>query len=79
MACLPPGHAKTQGRASHRRIAGKIFGGGPAGRLEGGLGNEGFVRMAGELELREHDEIGPLGGRLRPSLPDNGRIARNIP
>ena len=49
-----------------------------AGLLEGGLQHQVLGRIAGEIELRRHHEVGAEAARLRPRLSQPVAVAGDV-
>ena len=78
LAGLDPGQADEDRRAPVRRLARELLAGGAAGLLEGGLQHQVLGRVAGEVELRRHHEVGAEGGRLRARLAQPVAVAGDV-
>ena len=78
LAVLDPGQADQDRRAAVRRLARQLLAGRAARLLEGGLQHEVLGRIAGEVELRRHDDVGAEVGGLRARLAQPVAIAGNV-
>ena len=77
-AFLDPGQADEHRRPAVRGLARELLAGGAARLLEGGLQHQILGRVAGEVKLRRHDEVGAEASRFPPRLAQPVTVAGDV-
>ena len=78
LAVLDPGQADQHRRPAVGGVARQLLAGRPAGLLERGLQHQILGRIAGEIELRRHHDVGAEGGGLLARLAQAVAVARDV-
>ena len=78
LAVLDPGQADQRRRPAVGGVARELLAGRPAGLLERRLQHQILGRIAGEIELRRHHDVGPEGRGLLARFAQPVAVARDV-
>ena len=73
-----PGQADQRRRPAVRGVARQLLAGRPAGLLKRRLQHQVLGRIAGEIKLRRHHDVGPKGGGLLARFAQPIAVARDV-
>ena len=78
LAVLDPGQADQRRRPAVGGVARQLLAGRAAGLLKRGLQHQILGRIAGEIELRRHHDVGAEGGGLLARFAQPVAVARDV-